>query len=246
MTTPISQMATGLQALMNEYETVTHNLANSGTAGFKRRVNAFSAELERQQRLGEERSLLNGRIDAQGAIDFTQGVLTRTERPLDVALEGKGFIALDTPQGPLYTRNGALSINLLNQLVDSSGRLVSGQNGPIVIPNAVMESDIRIDADGTVRTEEMQMGRIRIVEFGDAVDELTPAGHGCFRAPEDLPPQEAADTRVRQGYKENSNVQMVHELTSLISLSRLYEANINVLRKNRENSATLLEVARTA
>ena len=170
MTTPVSQMATGLRALMQDYETVTHNLANSSTAGFKRRVNSFSAELARQQRLGEQRSLMNGRIDANGAIDFTQGVLSCTERPLDIALEGNGFIALDTPQGPLYTRNGALSINLLNQLVDGSGRLVSGQNGPIVIPAAVTESDIRIDAGGTVYANEVELGRIRVVEFGDAID----------------------------------------------------------------------------
>jgi flagellar basal body rod protein FlgG len=246
MTTPVSQMATGLRALMQDYETVTHNLANSSTAGFKRRVNSFSAELARQQRLGEQRSLMNGRIDANGAIDFTQGVLSCTERPLDIALEGNGFIALDTPQGPLYTRNGALSINLLNQLVDGSGRLVSGQNGPIVIPAAVTESDIRIDAGGTVYANEVELGRIRVVEFGDAIDSLTPAGHGCFKAPQNQVPREATETKVRQGYQENSNVQMVHELTGLISLSRMYEANINVLRKNRENSATLLEVARNA
>lgn len=245
MTSPASQIATGLRALMNEYDTVANNLANSSTSGYKRRVNSFSAELQRQQRLGEETNLLAGKINASGSIDFSQGVLGRTERPLDVALEGRGFIALETPDGPLYTRNGALTINLLGQLVDSSGRLVAGQNGPIVIPRAVSEGDITIDADGTVSAGEMQFGQIRIVDFGQALHELQPAGHGCFRAPDDLEPVAVPDTKVRQGAQENSNVKMMQELSGLMTLSRLYEANMNVMKKGRENSATILDVARS-
>ncbi len=246
MTTPANQIASGLQSLMVEYETVAHNLANSGTSGFKRRVNAFSAELQRQQRIGEQHSLLNGSIDLHGSIDFTQGPLKRTEQPLDIALEGPGFIALETPEGPRYTRSGTLSLNPLNQLVDAAGRLVAGQDGPIVIPDAAFAGDVRIDADGTVRTEQMQFGRIRIVEFGDDLGNLVPAGHGCFRADGQAVGLDAENTRVRQGYQEQSNVQMMHEMTNLMTLTRLYEANVNVLRKHRENSSTLLEVARTA
>lgn len=246
MTVPSSQLASGLRALMHDYETISHNLANSSTSGFKRRINSFSAELERQQRLSEERSLLSGSINAEGSIDFSQGFLSRTERALDVALEGRGFIALETPEGPLYTRNGALTINLLGQLVDASGRLVAGQNGPIAIPRAVSETDLQIGVDGTVRAGEMELGRIRIADFGNATGELIPAGDGCFRAPADLVPAAAAETKLRQGCRENSNVQMMQELTGLMKLSRLYEANINVLRKRRENSASILDVAKTA
>lgn len=245
MTTPSSQIATGLRSLMREYETTAHNLSNSSTSGFKRRVNSFSAELQRQQRKSEENNLLVGKINAEETIDYSQGVLTRTDRPLDVALEGSGFLTLETPQGPLYTRNGALAINLLNQLVDSSGRLVAGQNGPIVIPREVGENALKIDVDGTVRGgEEMELGRLRVVEFGDAADELIPAGHGCFRAPEDLAPAAAKNTKLRQGSQENSNVQMMQELTGLMTLSRLYESNINVLRKRSETSTAILEVAK--
>lgn len=245
MTISSNTIASGLGALMHEYETISHNLANSSTSGFKRRVNAFSAELQRQQRLGEERSLLNGQINAEGAIDFSQGALTNTGNPLDVALEGAGFIALETPQGPLYTRNGALTINILGQLVDASGRLVAGQNGPIVIPRAVPESDLHIDPDGAVCAGEMELGRIRIVDFGRDTAMLTPAGDGCFRAPIDAAPVAAANTRLRQGHREQSNVQMMQELTGLMTLSRLYETNINVLRKRRENTAALMDIAKT-
>jgi len=244
MTKPTSQIASGLQSLMREYETVSNNLANSSTSGFKRQVNSFSAELQRQQRLSEKNSLLVGTIDTEEQIDFSQGFLTRTERPLDVALEGKGFIALETQQGLLYTRNGSLSMNLLGQLVDSSGRLVAGQNGPITIPQNISESQIKIDVDGTLRAGETELGRIRIVEFGDSVNALIPAGNGCFRAPADLVASAAPETKVRQGAQENSNVQMMHEMTSLMTLSRLYEANLNVLRKRSEISTAILDVAK--
>jgi flagellar basal body rod protein FlgG len=244
MTTPSSKIASGLRSLMHEYESVSHNLANSSTSGFKRRVNSFSAELQRQQRLSEQNSLLVGTINAEEQIDFSQGFLTRTDRPLDVALEGKGFIALETQQGPLYTRNGSLSMNILGQLVDSTGRLVAGQSGPITIPQNVSESEIQIAPDGTVRAGEIELGRIRIVEFGESVSELIPAGHGCFRAPADLTSKAAQETKVRQGAQENSNVQMMHEMTSLMTLSRLYEANLNVLRKRSEISAAILDVAK--
>ncbi len=201
--------------------------------------------MQRQQRLSEETNLLAGKINATGTIDFSQGVLTSTARSLDVALDGKGFIVLETPDGPLYTRDGALSINLLGQLVVSSGRLVAGQNGPIAIPRAVSESDIEIDSDGTMRAGEIPLGRIQIVDFGAAFDELIPAGHGCFRAPEDLVPVPAENTKLRQGAQENSNVKMMQELTGLMTLSRLYEANINVMKKSRENTSSILDVARS-
>lgn len=246
MTTSTNQIASGLQSLMYEYETIAHNLANSGTSGFKRRVNAFSAELQRQQRIGEEHSLLNGQINLQGSIDFSQGMLKRTDQPLDIALEGPGFIALETPEGPRYTRSGTLSINPLNQLVDGAGRLVAGQDGPIVIPPGTFVNEIYIEPDGSVRTDGVAFGQIQIVEFGDAVGDLIPIGYGSFQAAEQAEPMNAAQTRVRQGYQEHSNVQTMHELTNLISVTRLYEANINVLRKNRENSSALLDVAKTA
>ncbi len=243
-TTPSSQIASGLRALTREFETISHNLSNSSTSGFKRKVNSFSAELQRRQRIGEEHSLLAGTIKSEETVDFSQGALTRTERSLDVALEGKGFIALETPEGTLYTRNGSLSINILSQLVDAGGRMVAGQNGPIVIPRTVGESQIQIDADGTVRAGEAQLGKIKIVEFEGSLNELIPAGNGCFRAPLDVSPVKTPKTKMRQGCQEHSNVQPMQELTGLMSLSRLYESNINVMRKRSENNTSLLDVAK--
>lgn len=239
-----NQLASGMSGLMREYETIAHNLANVSTGGYKRKITAFSAELQRLQRLGQEASLLAGRIKTQETTDFSQGALVATGRPLDVALEGAGFIALETPDGLRYSRGGALGINLLGQLVDASGRLIAGQNGPIVIPPNVGEDQIIIDADGTVRGAGAELGQIKMVEFDGDVSRLVAAG-GCFVAPKDLVAKPAAQTRIRQGQLEQANVQPMQELTGLLSLSRLFESHVSVLRKRSENSNALLDAAKS-
>lgn len=238
-----SQLASGMSGLVREYETIAHNLANVSTSGYKRKLTSFSLELQRLQRLGAQASELAGRINMHQTIDFSQGQLVATGRPLDVALEGQGFIVLETPEGLRYSRGGALAVNLLGQLVDSSGRLVAGENGPIVIPPTVSESHLSIDADGTVRSNDAVFGKMRIVEFDKQMDRLLPTG-GCFAAPKDLQPKPATQTRLRQGHLEQANVAPMQELTGLLMVSRLFESHISVLRKRSENSNALLDAAK--
>ena len=240
MTDMINGIASGLNALMNEYEAVSHNIANSNTAGFKKRLSTFSTEV--QNFADENFNPLAGSIDWQTKIDFSQGPLKRTDRPLDVAMEGKGLLVLDSPNGRLYTRNGSLQINILGQLADMNGHLVSGKNGPITVPRSVSDSDIQIDGSGTVRAGQTELGKLEIVEF-ENIDQLKPAGNNCFRGPEDMSLTPAENTFIRQGYCEDSNVQAVQELTNLLTISRLFEANTDFLKKQSENSQTILGVA---
>jgi flagellar basal-body rod protein FlgF len=238
-----SKLASGLNALMQEYEASSHNIANSGTAGYKRKVTSFSAELQKSIR--GDYSPMAGTIKAQESSDFTQGQLVHTGQPLDVGLEGKGFITLDTPSGRLFTRNGALQINILGQLTDLNGHRVAGQNGPITIPGGVNEADISIDQDGVLRAGEAQLGQIRIMEFDKPAEQLTGAGNGCYRGPEDYRPVGPVRTVVRQGYREQSNVKIMEELTGLLSVSRAFEANMSMLKRGRENSSAMIEVAKS-
>ncbi|MHC5199032.1 MAG: flagellar hook-basal body protein [Planctomycetota bacterium] len=240
MTDMINGIASGLNALMNEYDAVSHNIANSNTAGFKKRLSTFSTEV--QNFADENFNPLAGSIDWQTKIDFSQGPLKRTDRPLDVAMEGKGLLVLDSPNGRLYTRNGSLQINILGQLADMNGHLVSGKNGPITVPRSVSDSDIQIDGSGTVRAGQTELGQLEIVEF-ENIDQLKPAGNNCFRGPEDMSLTPAENTFIRQGYCEDSNVQAVQELTNLLTISRLFEANTDFLKKQSENSQTILGVA---
>ena len=91
------QVSTSIDALMKEYEIITHNLANASTAGFKRRCNAFSRVLDEQNTQDENFS--PGTIDLNSAFDFSQGSIVETGRKLDFALYGKGFFVIETPEG---------------------------------------------------------------------------------------------------------------------------------------------------
>jgi flagellar basal body rod protein FlgG len=120
--------------------------------------------------------------------------------------------------------------------------LVSGKNGPITIPRSISDSDIQIDVSGTVRAGQTQLGQLQIVEF-ENIDQLKPAGNSCFWGPEEIVFQPTENTRVLQGYCEESNVQVVRELTNLLTISRLFEANTDYLKKQSENSNTIIGVA---
>jgi flagellar basal body rod protein FlgG len=236
-------IAAGLGALMREYESTSNNIANSHTAGYKRKVTSFSTELEKT--IKADTGSLAGVLKARETADFTQGQLTMTGRSLDVAMEGKGFLTLQTPEGRLYTRNGTLQINILGQLTDLNGHRVAGRTGPINIPNTVSENDITIDEKGVLRAQGMELGQMQVVEFEDPSEQLEAVGNGCFRGPEDFRPKGAVATSVKQGYREDSNVRMMEELTNMMSLSRAFEASMSMLKRQRENNAAMIDVAKS-
>jgi len=243
MTDLVDHLGSSINSLINEYHTIAHNLANINTAGYKRKVNLFSRVLHNQMGGGLENAVAAGEVQSKSAIDFSQGTLLRTDRTLDLAITGKGFFVVETPDGPLYTRNGVFHINPAGRIVDLSGRTVAGADAPISVPANVSELSITISEDGTVRAGEAELGRLRVVDFGDDEDKLISVGENCYSAPADIKPAEAKDAVIRQGYRENSNVKMMSELVDLISVSRMYETNMNLLRKRRENSKAILGVA---
>lgn len=246
MTSGAEKIASGLNGLMLQLEAVSHNVANANTAGFKKRVMTFHQEYQKHlEALNGERSLRSNPIQTQQSVDFSQGSLVQTDRPLDLGLEGKGFLAVQTPEGILYTRNGCIRVNELGQLTDLSGRLLAGENGPINLPPGSGEGTLQITTDGVVLAEGAEVGKLRLVDFGDQESLLVPSGMGVFAAPADLQPAPAANLKIRQGYQEESNVQMVGELVNMMTLSRLYEANMNVLRRQRENSQAVLSAVNT-
>ena len=244
MTESAAIIASGLNGLMQQLDTVAHNVANAETAGFKRQVVSFQQEYEKQlEAIDGARSPQSSPVEVSESLDFSQGPLVATERPLDLGLEGKGFLVVETPNGPMYTRNGCMQINLLGQLVDLSGRIIAGDNGPINLPPTVTESELQVSADGSISAGGAVIGKLRMVDFGADENRLIPVGMGVFQAPNGLNPSPAESLAIRQGYQEKSNVQMVQEMVNMVTLSRLYEANMNVLKRQRENSQAVLGVA---
>jgi flagellar basal body rod protein FlgG len=242
MTEATTQVSTSIDALTRELEIITHNLANASTTGFKRRCNAFSKALDAQQAGAETYS--PGTIDLESAFDFSQGSLIQTERTLDFALLGRGFFVVETPEGPLYTRNGAFQTNANGQIVDSMGRTVEGEGGPITIPATVGLSELQTSADGRISANGINIGKIKTADFKDNESKLVSVGGNCFVMPDkNIQPAPAENIVVKQGCQEASNVKVVDELVDMIMVTRLYEANMRYVSAQRETSSSLTSVA---
>jgi flagellar basal-body rod protein FlgF len=235
------EISSSISSLTEEFNIITHNLANVSTVGYKRRCTAFSKALEAAQSSANQQEQIN--LDA--VFDFSQGNLIQTNRPLDVALSGSGFFIIETPQGPLYTRNGSFMTNQNGQIVDTLGRTVAGQGGPVSIPSNVGLSDLYVTDDGTISASGFTLGKFSIVDFGENKKELVSVGDGCFQMPdENITPIAAQNVVVKQGYQESSNVKMIEELVNMIMVSRLYEANIKAMSAQTEANSSLLSVAK--
>jgi len=240
MTDVGTQVSASLDALTKEFDIVAHNLANASTAGYKRRCNAFTKALDEQTGPQGDGS---GQEESPTAFDFSQGGLVQTDRTLDFALYGKGFFVIETPDGPLYTRHGVFQANPNGQIVDLSGRVVAGVSGPISLPSDVDPGDINVTGDGRISARGAAIGQFRVVEFPDYEARLTPAGNTCFRAPKELEPVEAMKPVVKQGYQEASNVKLVDELVNMITVSRLYEANMRLVTVKKDTTNSMINVA---
>jgi len=234
------QVSTSIDALTREFEVIAHNLANASTTGYKRRCNAFSKALDAQ----DPESLSPGTIDLDSAFDFSQGTVAETGRPLDFALYGKGFFVIETPDGPLYTRNGTFLTNQNNQIVDTLGRTVAGEAGPITVPANASLLQLTVSSEGTVSAGGTPIGKFRLVDFPDDQTKLVPTGDSCYRMPDPtIAPVPAERLIVKQGYQEASNVKIVDELVDMILVSRLYEANMKSLTAAKEASSSLTSAA---
>jgi flagellar basal-body rod protein FlgF len=236
-----SNLKSSASALMKEYHAITHNIANAGTSGFKRRASSFSEKLSEQT--GKAATGAKGGIEFKSEIDFSQGSFEQTQRPLDFAINGEAFFVIETPEDTKYTRNGQLNLSSSRQLVDCHGRAIAGANGPITVPRGVSENQISVSPEGDVMAAGANVGKIRMVEFGDAIGRLTPVGENCFVAPDDVLPVAANKSMVEQGYRESSNVDSVRETINLITVSRMYEASMKVMTKRAESTKSILNVA---
>jgi flagellar basal-body rod protein FlgF len=221
----------GMKARMRSLETVANNLANASTTGFK-------AEIDYQQSLEEGDPVLGqgqptqpkftvseGAPGVFGVLSGTAmktlpGALRETGRLLDVALEGSGYLVIQTPRGWRYTRAGNFTLNRERQLVTQDGSLVVGEQGAITIP----AGEVAIGTDGTLSVAGKNIGRLKVVQFANPGTELVKEGGTFFTTVEGAQPLEDRQTQVRQGMLEMSNVDPMQELVTLIQLQREFES----------------------
>jgi flagellar basal-body rod protein FlgF len=237
-----AQVKSSVSALMQEFNIISQNLANANTVGYKKRSGAFDKMLEKN--MEQPKDLQPSGVKFETSMDFSQGNMVYTGAPLDLALGDKGFFVVETAKGPLYTRNGVFHLNERSQLVDARGRIVAGQGGAINVPNTVDVSKINVSTDGSIKAGDIAIGKFQVVNFGDDEDKLIPAGDSCFMMSDsNVNPKPAANIAMKQGFQESSNVNMLEELTNMIMVTRLYEANMKLLSKKSEATNNLLSVA---
>jgi len=160
-----------------------------------------------------------GVLTAQ-ATDFSPGSIRETGRSLDVALDGDGFLVVQTARGARYTRQGSLSLDNSGQLVTQRGELVIGDGGPITVP----PGEISIGDDGTISVKGQTAGRLKLVHFADPNTALAKEGNSCFVATGAGKPLEATNTRVVQGAIEMSNANSLTEMVAMMQNTREFES----------------------
>ena len=233
-------------ALARELDVIANNMANVNTNGFKARSSRFAEYLMPKASADAFPSpdrRLSYVIDAGTPVDFSTGSIDRTGNPLDAAINGDAFFAVQTPAGERYTRNGAFQLNPQGQLVNSDGFQVLGDNGPIAFDP--QESGAEIGVDGTVTTSQGQRGRIRLVRF-DNPQALVNEGANLFSST--APAQAAgATSRIQNGAVERSNVKAVVEMTRLMEVNRSYSSVASTVSRIDELRRTAIQrLAETA
>ncbi|MDW8106823.1 MAG: flagellar hook-basal body protein [Armatimonadota bacterium] len=227
--------AEGMAARQRAQDAIANNLANLNTTGFKSDRPVFTTVYERLlYRVEGTRSQPIGTLSA-GAIvrelytDLQAGALLTTGSPLDLAIDGVGFFAIQTPQGIRYTRNGAFQLNAQRTLTTREGYpVLSVNNQPIQIPQA---AEIRIDENGTVLANGTVVERLQIVQ-GDLLKDAD--GYFVGTA------QPVPNARLIVGALEASNVNVVREMVSMIETIRVYEVHQKLVHAHDETLGKLI------
>jgi len=238
--------ATGIMAVEDQQAVIANNIANASTVGFRRQApiqkgfyDTFVTELRRPFWFNTQEAPGGGVKVVETFTDVSAGTLTRTEDPLNVALQGPGFVVVDTPNGERFTRSGKFSVDLDGQLATVDGFKVQNADGGGI---DVRGGTIEILADGAVNVDGAPTGRIRLVEFEDP-HVLTREGHYLYAASDAAAVRsaEAADTQVVQQALEASNVNLPHEMVNMIVGLRAYAANQKVINAMDETVSRLIE-----
>ncbi len=230
----------GLRTMSAKQDIITNNLANAGTAGFRKEglvVSSFTEILDRQmsssgfQQAGGEISVTDGmqtrgNLVHSSATHTGQGALKETGNPFDLALDdnGQGFFTIQTERGIEFTRSGEFRLSTSGYLVTGDGSLVMGHKGPIKVDG----TDFKVNNQGIISVDDKAIDRLLVTRFEDTSG-LKRSGSTGFVA--DKPTVRATtDFQLKQGYLEQANVNALTEMVGLMEVMRNYEANQKALQ----------------
>lgn len=245
----------GMMLQMARQDAVANNLANVNTGGYKKQV-AVSKEFPEMliSRLGESKYNRNGQLEPQvpkviGALgtgagidavytDYSEGRIKSTENPTDMALKDLGFFVVDTPNGQRYTRNGEFKLNSEGYLSTNQGYLVLDiSNLPIQI-----EGEFTMDQKGVISVDGEELTQLQVVNFPNP-NLLQRVGDNLYNATEDSELVESP--KILQGYIEDSNVNAVQEMVTLITVSRAYESLQKMVQAEDELTGVAIDQVAT-
>jgi flagellar basal-body rod protein FlgG len=259
MTTALHIARSGLDALDQRMKTISNNLANVATTGFKRDRASFASLMYQDDRSpgaasGPDTQYATGLGTGTGVRVVgterihAQGTLQQTDNALDLAIDGAGFFAVQLPDGTQgFTRDGGFKLSATGDLVTASGLRLAQ---PIAIPDGATQ--IVIAPDGTVTAQvageaaPVEVGQLQLSRFLNPAG-LMPIGDNLYRetagsGPATLGPAgQAGMGQIRQGMLEGSNVSSVQELVDMIETQRAYEINSKVINSADEMSRYVVQ-----
>lgn len=224
--------------LKRQLEVVANNLANMSTNGFKSSQMMFVEHVVKSK--GGERLIspkLTYTRDIATRIDVTDGAIETTGNPLDMAIRNEGFFVVrDQGGNEFYTRNGQFRLDTTGQIVNQQGYALIAEGGqPITL--SPEDSEINIGRDGTISTENGQLGKLQIVRFDNPQDLQRTSG-ALFTS--QLPPQPVQNADIIQGALEGSNVEPIMEMARMIELHRSYESAKSFIEREDERERAMI------
>ena len=212
-----------MKAHSDALEITANNLANINTVGFKKDKSFTSMLRETISDSGTPSEIgrtVNQSVRTERIIDYSDGVILSTGRNIDVAIRGDGFLAVQTPNGERYTRNGHMHLDSNSMLRTADGNPVLGVSGrPITLgPGEVFIAD-----NGGVYLNGEEMDRLRVVVFQDR-SQVEKEGETLFFSKNGEMPTIRTDMVVRSGYLEQSNINAVQSMVEMIAIMRQFES----------------------
>jgi flagellar basal-body rod protein FlgF len=229
-----------MSGLRRQLDVIANNMANVSTPGFQGERVSFRSHLSDRARTpgieGGGKTAFVG--EATTWRDTRAGNVERTGNPLDVAIVGPGYFAVETEDGVRYTRAGGFRPDADGRLVTGSGAVVQGEGGaPITIPQG--ETSIEIDARGTLVGRNGPIGKLRVVAFEDE-QALRKVGENLLETDAE-PVAVDGKTRIAQDMIEGSNVQAVLEVTQMIDVMRRYQSTSRILEQEHERARRAID-----
>jgi len=216
----ISTVSAVMDQKIIQLDNVTNNIANAQTSGFKAQHLHLLKSIDEGNRLNASDAVTSNTF-----VDFSQGILQKTDNPLDLSLQDDGFFVVQTKEGMAFTRRGDLAVNKLNQLVTQAGEPVLGESGPITLKSG----KIQISPDGAVFVDESQMGKLKIVDFSNR-QALTHTQDGYYRDPGTAGMKIIGKPQLISGSIELSNVNVIREMAEMIDVNRSFETYQKIIQ----------------